>query len=125
MLACGIGVTPLLSLLWDLPYRAGEATLVYRVRSAAGLAFGAELKQLAARRGVRLVALVGPRATPASWLPAGHPLDEVEALHATAPDIANHQVYICGPDGWTDAARTATLAAGVPAGRIHTERFAW
>jgi hypothetical protein len=30
MLACGVGITPLLALLWDLPYGHGRATLVYR-----------------------------------------------------------------------------------------------
>jgi len=125
MLACGIGVTPLLSLLWDLPYRPGEATLVYRARTADDLIFGAELDRLAARRRARVVPLVGPRAAQRSWLPSGLGLGDVEALHAIAPDIARHQIYICGPEGWTDAARTAALAAGVPADRIHTERFAW
>ncbi|GIF14020.1 hypothetical protein [Actinoplanes teichomyceticus] len=31
-LARGIGVTPLLSLLGELPYRPGEATLIYRAQ---------------------------------------------------------------------------------------------
>src|SRR5690242_19155294 len=35
MLACGIGITPLLALLGELPYQPGQATLVYRARSEA------------------------------------------------------------------------------------------
>ena len=125
MFACGIGVTPLLSLLWELPFRAGQATLVYRARTAEDLIFGDELDRLAARRGVRVVPLVGPRASATSWLPRGYGVGDVAALRAVAPDIAGHHLYICGPDGWTDAVRTAAVAAGVPAGRVHTERFAW
>jgi predicted ferric reductase len=125
MLACGIGVTPLLSLLWELPYRFGEATVVYRARTAGDLVFGDELDRLAARRGVRVVPLVGPRAAATSWLPRGYGLDDVAALRAVAPDIARHDLYVCGPDGWTDAVRSAALAAGAPADRVHTERFAW
>jgi predicted ferric reductase len=121
LLACGVGVTPLLALLWDLPYQNGEATLVYRARSDADLIFRDELAWLARHRGVRVVPLLGPRAD-GSWLPrdrAGTPLS------AVVPGIERHQVYVCGPDEWTSAVVHDTRAAGVPAERLHTERFAW
>ena len=41
------------------------------------------------------------------------------------PDVAEHDVYLCGADGWMTAARTAALDAGVPAASIHLERFSW
>jgi ferredoxin-NADP reductase len=41
LLACGIGVTPLLALLGELSYRPGEATLVYRARSETEVASAA------------------------------------------------------------------------------------
>ena len=127
MFACGVGVTPLLSLLWDLPYRSGTATLVYRARSEADLAFRAELDRLAVARGVRLIHLLGPRAERTSWLPAHYAshLADAGAVRQIAPDIARHTVYVCGPDSWADAVRTALAAAGAPAERVHTERFAW
>jgi len=31
-----------------------------------------------------------------------------------SPDIAHHDVYLCGADQWMDAVRAAALAAGVP-----------
>jgi len=126
LLACGIGVTPLLSLLGELPYRPGEATLVYRARSAAEVAFRSELEWFARHRGVRVVYLLGPRADRPSWLPcqyAGH--GEAAALRQIAPDIAGSQVYVCGPDAWTEAARTAAESAGVAPERVHTELFSW
>jgi predicted ferric reductase len=126
MMACGIGITPLLSLLGELPYGDGEATLVYRARTEADLAFHGELEWFEARRGVRIVPLTGPRAGGASWLPgelAG--TGDTEALRQVAPRIAESRVYICGPEEWAAAARTAAIAAGVPAGRVHTELFAW
>jgi predicted ferric reductase len=126
MLAGGIGITPLLALLGELPYRPGEATLVYRARSEREIAFGGELDWLATRRGVRIVYLLGPRADRPSWLPrslAG--VGEVEALYRVAPEVARSQVYVCGPDGWAEAVRVAARAAGVPDEHLHTERFAW
>jgi predicted ferric reductase len=125
LLACGIGITPLLALLYELPYAGGEATLVYRARSEAELAFRDELDWLAAERGVRVVYLLGHRAG-TSWLPEGYSeLDDAQALLQLAPDIAVHQLFVCGPDAWTNAVRSAARQAGVPAARIHTEQFSW
>jgi ferredoxin-NADP reductase len=126
MLACGVGITPLLALLWDLPYRHGQATLVYRARHAEEVAFLAEIEWLARQRGVRLVPLIGPRAEASSWLPAEYgDYTDAEALRQIAPDIARHDIYLCGPDAWTAAVRSAARAAGVPAAHLHRERFAW
>jgi predicted ferric reductase len=129
LLACGIGVTPLLALLGELPYRFGEATLVYRARSEAEVAFRGELDWLARQRGVRVVHLFGPRADRPSWLPRsladGSPAGDVAALRRVAPRVAGSHVYVCGPEAWTAAARTAALAAGARAEHLHTEQFAW
>jgi predicted ferric reductase len=126
MLACGIGVTPLLALLWDLPYGYGKATLVYRTRHPHDLAFLRELQWLAHERAVRMVPLVGPRARPGSWLPAEYAdYTDTEALRQLAPDLAEHDVYVCGPDSWTAAVLKAARELGVPDARLHRERFAW
>ncbi|MET0954349.1 MAG: ferric reductase-like transmembrane domain-containing protein, partial [Cryobacterium sp.] len=126
MLACGIGVTPLMSLLGDLAYRPGEATLIYRARDESEVAFQGELDWFAANRGVRVVYLLGSRADRPSWLPAqfaDH--TDADALRRFAPDIADAHVYICGPDAWAEAARAAARAGGAPADRLHTELFSW
>jgi predicted ferric reductase len=126
LLACGIGVTPLLALLGELPYRRGEATLVYRARDEAEIAFRAELEWFAAHRGVRLLFLLGARARRPSWLPAQYAdHTDADALRKIAPHVAHAHVYICGPDAWTEAARTAAHAAGTPRHRVHTELFSW
>jgi predicted ferric reductase len=126
MLACGIGVTPLLALLGELPYGPGEVTLIYRARSEAEVAFRDELEWFATHRGVRLVLLLGPRADRPSWLPgqyADHA--DADALRQMVPGVAGSEVYVCGPEGWTHAAHAAAVAAGVDRQRLHTEQFAW
>ncbi|GIE00238.1 ferredoxin reductase family protein [Paractinoplanes durhamensis] len=126
LLACGIGVTPLLALLGELPYGPGEATLVYRARNEAEVAFRAELDWFATRRGVRIIYLFGPRAERPSWLPAKFAgYGDAAALRQMAPLIADSHVYVCGPDAWTDAARKAAADAGVKPGQLHTELFSW
>ncbi|GAA2466997.1 ferredoxin reductase family protein [Winogradskya humida] len=126
LLACGIGITPLLALLGDLPYAPGQATLLYRARTEADLAFRSELDWFAANRGVRVVPLLGPRADRVSWLPAAladH--EDGKALATIVPGLTTAHVYVCGPDEWTHAARAAARSAGVPAEHLHTELFAW
>ena len=126
MLACGIGVTPMLSLLGELAYAPGGATLIYRARTEAEVAFRTELEWFATHRGVRIIYLLGPRAARPSWLPgqfAGQ--GDVEALRQMVPWIAESHVYVCGPDAWTHAARSAAGEAGVKAEHLHTELFSW
>jgi ferredoxin-NADP reductase len=127
LLASGIGVTPLRALLEELPQGPGDVTLVYRASRPEDVVFKDELDALAAARGARVFYAIGPRvAGRASWLPAhaAH-LSDAEALRRLVPDVADHDVYLCGADAWMAAARQAALDAGVPAERVHLERFSW
>ena len=123
MIASGVGVTPLRALLEELPYAPGHAVLVQRARTEADLLFRGELAELAKARGVRLQHLVGPRAAPGSWLPAGYGDDDA-ALRRLVPDIARHDVYVCGPADWM-AAVVRAARRGVPEERLHLEHFSW
>ncbi len=127
MLACGVGITPVTALLHDLPYGQGQAHLIYRAHNKSDFTFRDEITRLAESRGLQAVLLPGRRSTKRnSWQPARTPYpDDADALRRLVPDIAHHDVFICGPGPWMSAARTAALAAGVPADRIHFEQFAW
>jgi len=124
MVASGIGVTPLRALLEELPYRRGHATLIYRARTDNDFTFRTELDRLAAARGVRVYLLPGPRAAADAWAPAGYG-EDAELLRRLVPDLARHDVYVCGPDGWMEAVLRAARTLGVPAANLHTERFTW
>ena len=127
LLAGGIGVTPLRSLLEALPQDPGEVTLVYRASHDGDLILRSEIEALAGARGARVFYAVGPRvADRHSWLPqAAGALSDEDALRELVPDLVDHDVYLCGADGWMDAAERALLAAGVPGDAIHLERFTW
>jgi ferredoxin-NADP reductase len=125
MIAAGIGITPLRALLEELPYRRGEAVLMYRVGDPGEVLFRSELDGLAARRGIRVWYLPGSRAE-GSWLPAGYaPVADEVALRHLVPDLDEHDVYVCGPDGWLDTVTASLQRAGVPSARVHSERFGW
>jgi predicted ferric reductase len=127
MFASGIGITPLRALLDGMAYRPGDTVLLYRASSQAQLLFRHELETLAAQRGVRILYLPGRRAPDcSSWLPKNHAAVPDEAvLRHLVPDIAEHDVFVCGPDSWTEAVIASARRAGVPAARIHFERFGW
>jgi ferredoxin-NADP reductase/DMSO/TMAO reductase YedYZ heme-binding membrane subunit len=125
LMGSGIGITPMRALLEELPQRPGDVTVVHRVRSRHDAVLGEELSALAQTRGARYVQVEGRRVEGRpSWLPAqaGH-LTDTEALRELVPDVADHDVYLCGADAWMQAARAAALEAGVPRDAVHLERF--
>jgi ferredoxin-NADP reductase len=100
--------------------------LLYRVSRLDDAVFAAELDELARRSGVRVLYLDGPRASRDSWQPQrfAH-VSDVAGLRWLVPDVAEREVYLCGPPQWMDAARAAARNAGVPTDHLHLEEFAW
>ncbi|MGY1604491.1 ferredoxin reductase family protein [Geodermatophilus sp. SYSU D00815] len=123
LLGAGIGITPLRALAEALDYAPGEAVLIHRCSGRP--LFERELAALAAERGLEVVRLPGAR-RPGSWLPAAvGPVDDLTALRWWVPDIAERDVFVCGPEEWAAAVRRTTEAAGLPAARCHVESFGW
>lgn len=89
--------------------------------------FGGELDALARDRGLRNIALPGRRASATSVLgPAARDAaDEVAALRRWVPDLADRDVFLCGPTSWTTGVERLAVAAGVPHEHIRTESFGW
>ncbi|CAN5457219.1 ferric reductase-like transmembrane domain-containing protein [soil metagenome] len=124
LIGAGVGITPLRALAEGLGYAPGEATLIYRYADRP--LFRAELEALADHRGLRIVALPGPRRRPDSWFSAhAGVVSDRDALLGWVPDLAEHDVYVCGPQEWADAVRRTTALAGLPADQLHLETFAW
>ncbi len=122
--AAGVGITPLRALAEELPYAPGDAVLLYRFRDQP--LFADELTALARRRGLQVLWLPGPRRAPGSWLGEGMGgAGDMTLLTSWVPDIAERDVYVCGPEAWADDVRRTTSAAGVPGDRFHLESFGW
>jgi predicted ferric reductase len=120
LIAGGIGIAPLRSLLESLAARPGELTLIYRVRHEADIVFRRELDLLAVHRGAAVHYLVGRRPANASRNPLGP-----GRIARLVPDIAAQDVYVCGPADMMRTVEASLAELGVPPGQVHTERFAY
>ena len=113
LVAGGVGITPIRALLEDMPGAPGDIAVVYRSARATDVILRGELDELAARRGAEIHYLIGEPRTSSG-----------DDLRTLVPDIADRDVYVCGPPEMTQATRAALHGCGVPARQITTEHFA-
>ena len=109
LIAGGVGITPIRALLEDLP---GDIVVVYRAAREEDVILRPELDELARRRGADLHYVLGVE-----------PLSP-ERLLELVPDIADRDVYVCGPPAMTEATRASLGRSGVPRRQVSVERFA-
>jgi ferredoxin-NADP reductase len=112
----GIGITPIRALLEDLD---GDVVAIYRVVRNEDVVFRDELEALARERGITFFFVVGDHATP-----EGARLLSAEHLCELVPDIAEREVFVCGPPAMAAAIERNVRDANVPRRHVHTERFA-
>lgn len=127
LVTAGIGITPAMSLLRTLasdPARAATpVVLLHGARSEAEVTFAEELAQLhAALPNVRVVlALSRPDS---SW--GGHVgrIDSSLIERECAAELARGaELFACGPGDLLETVERTAARLGVPAARVHVERF--
>ena len=114
LIAAGIGVTALRSLLEDLPRKSAPVVLL-RASRPEDLVLGKEVGELVRHRRGQLHELVGSRDQ------AG--LDE-RSLRQLVPDLHRRDVYVCGPEGFVTSIVDLAARLGVPDEAIHHEAYA-
>lgn len=125
IVAAGIGITPVRALLEDSRLAPDEATIMLRASSESDRYLWDEMQQLADRSGAALYTAVGARpAGVDTWL-SERDLARGVSLRSAFPDLLVSDLYVCGPQSWTDLVVEDARAAGLPAHQIHTERFDW
>jgi predicted ferric reductase len=124
IVAAGIGITPVRALLEDSRVAPGETTILLRGPEDENFLWD-EMEKLAGARGAHFYTSVGPRARGAhSWLSARDVARNV-SLRSVFPDFKNSDLYVCGPQAWTDAVIADAKSYGLPDHQIHAERFDW
>ncbi|HKH09411.1 MAG TPA: oxidoreductase, partial [Agromyces sp.] len=123
LIAAGIGVTPIRSLLESATFRPGEATVVLRTPAADDGWLLDEITALGRSRGATVITMPGSRAA-SGWV-TNAAAREGLSLAALVPDLPETDVYVCGPREWSDAVIADARANGLRPEQIHHERFDW
>ncbi len=114
LIAGGVGITPIRAMLEE--ESAGDVVVLYRVRSENDAVLVDEVRALVAARGGRLHLLTGRTGEGTSPF-------EPDSLRALVSDIAERDVYVCGPPAMTSAVLGALRRLKVPDRQVHSERF--
>jgi predicted ferric reductase len=114
LMAAGIGVTALRSLLEDLPRNAAPVVVLRGARPE-DLVLRAEVAELVRYRNGRLHELVGAREQAL--------LDE-RSLQSLVPDLHRRDIYVCGPEGFVTSIVEVATRLGLPSEAIHHEAYA-
>ena len=119
LIAGGIGIAPIRSLLEDLQRAPGDIAVLYRCRRREDAVLLQEVASLAEQRGHPLYVSFSRGASPSP-----DPL-RPDTLLRLIPDIAQRSVFVCGPTSMIDAARAGLRGAGVPGDHVLYERFGY
>ncbi|MEV7394195.1 ferredoxin reductase family protein [Streptomyces sp. NPDC091215] len=111
LIAGGVGVTPIRALLEDIE---GHAVVIYRVGTDRDAVLYDELRDLAVAKGAELHLVTGP--------PVPDRLGPRELVQLV-PDIADRDVFLCGPPPMMNAVLRTLGDLDVPKPQIHFERF--
>jgi predicted ferric reductase len=123
LVASGIGITPVRSLLEDTDLRPGEATVLLRGSDDDQRYLWDEVGAIGAATGSTMYAMTGPRAwSRESWM-TEEDLRRGVTLASVFPRLLDSDLYVCGPRAWSDLVVRDARLAGVPEHRIHQERF--
>jgi predicted ferric reductase len=115
-IAAGVGVTPLRALFESTVTGPGGSVFIYRAGAPGDLALRAELDDIAAHRQAPVHYLVGSRRDHPEYLGPDH-------IKSLVRDVAERDVYLCGPAGFSEMVSSSLRALGVPQRQIHTESF--
>jgi len=123
LLAGGVGITPLMSMLRHavLAEPGRRVTLLYSVRSHSELAFTDELALVARRHPQTRVVVTVTGEEGVDLYRRGR--IDASLLHEAINDLAGCLFYMCGPLPMIDVLRALLERLGVPPGQVRAEAF--
>lgn len=125
LIAGGIGVTPMMSMIRTLADRDDKrpVILLYGVQDWESITFREELEALKARLDLTVVFVLSKPA--AGWTgETGFISAEIFKRYLTPP-YANHEYFICGPNVMMDAIEKTLGEMSVPMSKYHSERYSF
>jgi predicted ferric reductase len=122
-ITAGIGVTPVRALLEDSALQPGEATVLLRAGDDSATYLWDEVADLVRAGGGTVWSMTGHRPRGVNTWRSAAAVEHQVGLRRIFPQLLDSDVYICGPQSWADLVAADCRKAGVPAYRIHLERF--
>ncbi|HTQ00811.1 MAG TPA: ferredoxin reductase family protein [Casimicrobiaceae bacterium] len=125
LIAGGVGVTPMMSMIRTLADRGDPrpVTLLYGSKDWDSITFREELEALKSRLNLTIIhVLTNP---PEGWTgEQGRITADVFRRHLPPPH-ADHEYFICGPGAMMDAIEQALGELHVPMSKYHSERYSF
>jgi predicted ferric reductase len=125
LIAGGVGITPMMSMIRTLADRGDKrpVILLYGSKHWDSITFRDELEALKARLNLTIVHVLAK--PPAGWTgEQGFIAAEMFQRHLPQP-YADHEYFICGPGVMMDAIEAALGKLNVPLSNYHSERYSF
>ena len=125
LVAGGVGVTPMMSMIRTLADRGDKrpVILLYGSKDWESITFREELEALKQRLNLSVVhVLANP---PPDWTGEKGFINAEMFKRHLPPPYADHEYFICGPDMMMDAIEKALQELGVPMSKYHSERYSF
>ena len=125
LIAGGVGVTPMMSMIRTLADRGDKrpVILLYGSKDRESITFCEELEVLKARLDLTVVhVLANP---PAGWTGEQGFINAEMFKRHLPPPYSDHEYFICGPGVMMDAIEKALGEMGVPMAKYHSERYSF
>jgi predicted ferric reductase len=125
LIAGGVGVTPMMSMIRTLADRGDKrpVILLYGSKDRESITFCEELEVLKARLDLTVIhVLANP---PAGWTGEQGFINAEMFKRHLPPPYSDHEYFICGPGVMMDAIEKALGEMGVPMAKYHSERYSF
>ncbi len=120
LIAGGIGITPIRSLLDDPQMNGHDPLLLYACRTVEDIALKSELDELATQKRLRVHYVLSE---PYPGYESG--LLDTEKISRLVPDFIERDIFVCGPPPMMKTIIKKLRRNGVPGRHIHYERFSF
>lgn len=119
-IAGGSGITPLRAMLESLGDKHPDKILLYSNKTRADIMLGDELEELSKKHNFKIINILADEEAPGYE----HGRLDGETIKRLVPDVAQRDVFLCGPVPMMKAIRPALAKLGLPHHFLHYERFA-
>lgn len=124
LIAGGIGITPLMSMLRNLAHQdwPGKVYLLFSISTPDDTLFKKEIEAISQRYQQLKYLFLPSHADPRSW---NGPIGRVNQKHLTEfiPQIERSHIFLCGPEAMMESVTRSLCELGVPDAQIRTESF--